>query len=114
MAIIVTTDEDLKRLISEALEDFVAMNGGVFNNNTPKKANSKKEEKEEPNYELMPLLNRKEAATFLGISAKTMQRLKISGKVPFVNIGGERYQMKDLIEFKKKQLRSFNKTTKFI
>lgn len=102
MNIIVTTDEDLKRIVNEAIEEFVSKNGGITKNvPTSKKAD------EAPDYETMPLLTRKEAATYLKVSVKTIQRLKISGKLPYVDIGGDKFNMKDLVDFKKKQLRSF-------
>lgn len=80
-AVIVTKNDDLKRLIGEAFDSTLAH---LREDLTP-----------EPPEPPKPWLSNREAQEFLDLSKPTMQRYRDSGKLPYSKLGGNIYYRRE-------------------
>ena len=87
MELIVTTAEDLRKLICNAIEDY-------FSKYTPLQEEVKTDDK---------LVTTAELCAYLGITPQTLIRYKKKYKIPFVQLGGSfRYSIPEVKKALKK------------
>lgn len=89
--IIVTTEEELKRIVKECFEAY--MQQQVHPEQPEQQKNSK----------FSPLYNCKEAAGYLKVSTKTINRLVKIGELQPVKVGGNKFELEELNRYKQKK-----------
>ena len=93
--IIVTSEETLKAIVKECFEAYMQQH--------PQFQQQVQPEQQQNSSKFSPLYNCKEAAEYLKVSTKTINRLVKAGELQPVKVGGNKFEIEELNRYKKKK-----------
>ena len=96
--IIVTSEETLKAIVKECFDEYARQHPQF-----QQQGQQVQPEQQQNSSKFSPLYNCKEAAEYLKVSTKTINRLVKAGELQPVKVGGNKFEIEELNRYKKKK-----------